>query len=121
MVVPFPKRRAALLLPVQQRRPCDPDSGLWPEPAPKIVAPRSAQGITLGSDFGQVIRRYGWSNDGENSGNYVVMRYGKQDRIAFQSRNNKVLGIVLGRVRPEPPIVGNGLMMGGGGSTLGNP
>jgi hypothetical protein len=73
------------------------------QPSPKIVAPRSAQGITLGTDFGQVIRKYGWSNDGEHAGDYVVMRYGKEDRIAFQSRHNKVLGIVLGRVNPEPP------------------
>jgi hypothetical protein len=77
------------------------------KPASKIVAPRSAQGITLGTDFGQVISKYGWSNDGEHSGDYVVMRYsqedryGRKDRIAFQSRHNKVLGIVLGVVNKE--------------------
>jgi hypothetical protein len=95
------------------------------QPAPKIAAPRSAQGITLGSDFGLVIRKYGWSNDGEHSGDYVVMRYGKLDRIAFQSRHNRVLGIVLGRVSPEtarPATVGlTGGYPGGSGTPGGNP
>ena len=95
------------------------------KPAPKIVAPRSALGITLGTDFGQVIRKYGWSNDGEHSGNYVVMRYGKTDRIAFQSRNNRVLGIVLGLFKPETAQPGTGPRMGGypggAGGTSGYP
>jgi hypothetical protein len=68
------------------------------KPAGKIVAPRTAQGITLGTPLGQVIRRYGWSNDGSQDGDYVVLRYGGHDQVAFQSRHNKVIGIVLGVV-----------------------
>jgi hypothetical protein len=73
------------------------------KPDPKLVVPRTAQGITLGSDLGQIIKRYGWSNDGEHDGDYVVLRYGVRNRVAFQTRRNKVLGIVLGRVNPPEP------------------
>lgn len=67
-------------------------------PSRSIAAPRTAEGITLGSPLGQVLRRYGWSGDGEHQGDYVVLRYGGKDQIAFQSRHNDVVGIVLGVV-----------------------
>jgi len=85
------------------------------KPDAKIVAPRTARGITLGSDLGAVIRKYGWSNDGETTGDYVLMRYGKRDRIAFQTIHNKVLGIVLGRVNPQTTYIGNASYSGMGG------
>lgn len=69
------------------------------KPSAKVTAPRTAEGITLGTPLGQVIRRYGWSNDGDNAGDYIVLRYGAPDQIAFQSRHNQVVGIVLGLVR----------------------
>ncbi len=69
------------------------------KPASGIVAPRTAEGITLGASLADVIRRYGWSSDGDHSGDYVVLRYGAPDQIAFQSRHNQVIGIVLGIVK----------------------
>ncbi len=68
--------------------------------SPKEMAPRTAEGITLGSSLGEIISRYGWSNDGEHNGDYIALRYGGRFRVAFQLRHNHVLGIVLGVVNP---------------------
>jgi hypothetical protein len=65
-----------------------------------LPAARTAEGITLGASLGDVIRRYGWSSDGEHTGDYVVLRYGAPDQLAFQSRHNQIIGIVLGLVKP---------------------
>jgi len=63
---------------------------------------RTRQGIGLGSTLGQLIQRYGWSNDGEhaNLGGHemVTMRYGGNHKLAFQLVDNKVVGITLGAV-----------------------
>lgn len=53
------------------------------------------QGIMLGSNMGQVLARYGWSNDGAHDGENVIMRYGGQNRVAFQMVKNKVMGITV--------------------------
>lgn len=70
------------------------------KPSPKVPEPISAEGITLGSPLSAIIRHYGWSSDGESSGDYIVLRYGGRDQIAFQLRHNHVVGIVLGLAKP---------------------
>ena len=57
---------------------------------------KTVQGITLGSGLNAVLRKYGWSNDGVNSGKNLVMTYGSSRRLAFQLVDNKVAGISLG-------------------------
>ena len=60
----------------------------------------TAQGVTLGMQLGAVLKNYGWSNDGEHVGDYVVLRYGMgQDRVAFQSLHNEIVGITVGIVK----------------------
>jgi len=63
---------------------------------------RTRQGIGLGSTLGQIIQRYGWSNDGEHSNvggrEMVTLRYGGNHKVAFQLVDNKVVGITLGVV-----------------------
>ena len=60
------------------------------------------QGIGLGSSLGQLLHRYGWSNDGEHANlsghEMVTMRYGGKHKVAFQLVDNKVVGITLGAV-----------------------
>lgn len=78
--------------------------GFRPHPntpvAKNMPAPVTAQGITLGMQLGAVLKNYGWSNDGEHVGDYVVLRYGAgQDRIAFQSLHNEIIGITVGIVK----------------------
>jgi len=63
------------------------------------VLPQTAQGIRLESTLGQVLKKYGWSSDGEHVGEYVVLRYGDKKRVAFQSLKNKIVGITLGVVK----------------------
>jgi hypothetical protein len=53
------------------------------------------QGITLGASLGDLVRKYGWSEDGEKAGSELTLRYGDRARLAFQLVKNKVAGITL--------------------------
>jgi hypothetical protein len=53
------------------------------------------QGIGLGTPLAQIIRRYGWSDDGEKSGATMTLRYGSTQRLGFQLVRNSVAGITL--------------------------
>jgi hypothetical protein len=57
------------------------------------------QGIGLGSSLGQIIQRYGWSNNGSPNDEDLILRYGSRHQLAFQLVKNKVVGITLGLVR----------------------
>lgn len=78
--------------------------GFRPRPntpvAKNMPAAVTAQGITLGMQLGAVLKNYGWSNDGEHVGEYVVLRYGAgKERVAFQSLHNEIVGITVGIVK----------------------
>ena len=61
---------------------------------------KTKDGVGLGASLGDVLRVYGFSNDGERGDNdKLVLRYGGTNRMAFQLTGNKVLGITLARVR----------------------
>ena len=61
---------------------------------------KTKDGVGLGSSLGDVLRIYGFSNDGERGDNdKLTLRYGGTNRMAFQLTGNKVLGITLARVR----------------------
>jgi hypothetical protein len=60
-------------------------------------------GVGLGSSLNQVLRTYGWSNDGSNEGRNMIMRYGGEDKIAFQLVNNVVVGITVAVVKDVAP------------------
>ena len=66
---------------------------------------RTAKGVTLGATLGNVLKNYGWSNDGEHAGEYIVMRYDSNrirnghGRLAFQVLKNQVVGITIGFVK----------------------
>lgn len=61
---------------------------------------KTKDGVGLGSSLGDVLRIYGFSNDGERGENdKLTLRYGGTNRMAFQLTGNKVLGITLARVR----------------------
>ncbi len=61
---------------------------------------RTKDGVGLGSSLGDVLRTYGFSNDGERGENdKLTLRYGNSNRMAFQLTNNTVLGITLARIR----------------------
>ena len=61
---------------------------------------KTKAGVGLGSSLGDVLGKYGFSNDGERAENdKLTLRYGGTNRMAFQIINNQVLGITLARVR----------------------
>jgi hypothetical protein len=60
---------------------------------------RTQRGVGLGSGMDQVLKNYGWSNDGAHDGQVVILRYGKDRKVAFQLSKNKVLGITVGLVK----------------------
>lgn len=70
----------------------------------KRRAGKTKLGITLGSNMNQVLRGYGWSNDGENDGSNVILRYGGERKVAFQLVNNIVVGITVAVVNSVPPV-----------------
>lgn len=77
-------------------------------PPKNLIAPHTAQGITLGSALQEVLHRYGWSNDGTSSSGLVTLQYGENDRIAFQFEFNHVIGIVLGIAHKPGTVEING-------------
>jgi len=73
---------------------------------PKVPTARTSKGVVLGSSMGTVLKNYGWSPEGDHSGEYVVMRYDTPGRVgnghgkvAFQVLKNQVVGITLGFVK----------------------
>lgn len=60
---------------------------------------KTTEGVGLGSGLGQVIRQYGWSNDGDRTGDNLTLIYGGRDRLAIQLLRHRVAGITLGLVR----------------------
>jgi hypothetical protein len=56
-------------------------------------------GVGLGSSFNTVLRNYGWSNDGANDGQNMIMRFGGEDKVAFQLVKNVVVGITVAIVK----------------------
>ena len=67
---------------------------------------RTRMGVGLGSGLNQVLRTYGWSNDGANDGRNVIMRFGGEDKVAFQLVNNVVVGITVAVVKDIAPAEG---------------
>ena len=57
---------------------------------------RTRKGVALGSNLNAVLRAYGWSNEGTRNGDNLMMRYGRQYRVAFQMVKNTVVGITIG-------------------------
>ena len=57
---------------------------------------KTKKGVALGSNLSNVLRSYGWSNEGTRSGDNLMMRYGRQFRVAFQMVKNTVVGITIG-------------------------
>ena len=57
---------------------------------------KTKKGVALGSNLSTVLRSYGWSNEGTRSGDNLMMRYGRQFRVAFQMVKNTVVGITIG-------------------------
>ena len=66
-------------------------------------ASKTRMGVTLGSGLNTVLRTYGWSNDGANDGANVIMRYGGDNKVAFQLVNNLVVGITIAVVKDIAP------------------
>ncbi len=64
---------------------------------------RTRKGVGLGSNLNNVLKQYGWSNEGTRSGDNLVMKYGSQYRVAFQLVKNNVIGITIaaGDTRPS--------------------
>jgi hypothetical protein len=60
-------------------------------------------GVGLGSGLNQVLRTYGWSDDGANEGRNLIMRFGGEDKVAFQLVNNIVVGVTIAVVKDAPP------------------
>ncbi|HLJ55514.1 MAG TPA: hypothetical protein VKT77_10790, partial [Chthonomonadaceae bacterium] len=60
---------------------------------------KTHRGIGLGSSFNQVLHTYGWSMDGLNDGRNMIMRFGGEDKVAFQLVDNRVLGITIAVVK----------------------
>ncbi len=58
--------------------------------------------MVLGSNLSAILRNYGWSNDGVNDGKKFIMRFGGEDKIAFQMVNNVVVGITIAIVKDVP-------------------
>lgn len=66
--------------------------------------PTTQLGVHLGSNLGEVIRKYGWSSDGEHMANQITLRYGVKNKLGFQLVNNKVVGITIAVYnQPKPP------------------
>lgn len=64
----------------------------------------TARGVRLRSTLGQVLSKYGWNNEGNNTGTNLLLRYGGEYKVAFQLLNNVVRGITVAVVK-EPPAV----------------
>ena len=64
---------------------------------------KTSKGVALGSGLNAVLQNYGWSNDGANSGGNMIMRFGSEDKVAFQLVNNKVVGITIAVVKDVAP------------------
>jgi hypothetical protein len=64
---------------------------------------KTRMGVGLGSGFNQVLRTYGWSNDGANDGRNMIMRFGGEEKVAFQLVNNVVVGITIAVVKDVAP------------------
>ena len=60
---------------------------------------KTRQGVGLGSSFNTVLRNYGWSNDGANDGQNMIMRFGGENKVAFQLVKNVVVGITVAVVK----------------------
>jgi hypothetical protein len=60
-------------------------------------------GVGLGSNLAQILHTYGWSNDAANEGRNMIMRFGGEDKIAFQLVNNVVVGITVAVVKDITP------------------
>jgi hypothetical protein len=60
---------------------------------------KTRQGIGLGSTLGQIIQKYGWTNNGEPAGEDLTLRYGGRNKVAFQLVKNKVVGITVAVVK----------------------
>lgn len=57
---------------------------------------RTRKGITLGSKYQDVIRTYGWPENHEFQGNSIMLiKYLKNQHVAFQTFNQKVVGITV--------------------------
>ena len=64
---------------------------------------KTRMGVGLGSGLNQILHLYGWSNDGANDGKNVIMRFGGEEKVAFQLVNNVVVGITVAVVKDTTP------------------
>lgn len=60
---------------------------------------KTRRGVGLGSSLGQIIQKYGWTNNGEPTGENLSLRYGGRNQVAFQLVKNKVVGITVAVVK----------------------
>ena len=56
---------------------------------------KTLQGVGLGSTLGQVLGRYGMSNEGNRVGEMAQMAYGGGEQVVFQLLRNRVIGVTL--------------------------
>ena len=87
---------------------------------------RTARGVGLSSQFGQVMKAYGFGLDGERTGDNVSMRFevpkdNVKSKLGFQMAKNKVVGITMAVVQPGAPLPANNNQggLGAGGSAPG--
>jgi hypothetical protein len=64
---------------------------------------KTRMNVGLGSNLNTVLRTYGWSNDGANDGQNMIMRYGGENKVAFQLVKNVVVGITVAIVKDVKP------------------
>jgi hypothetical protein len=64
---------------------------------------KTTAGVGLGATLGQIIKVYGWTDNGVPGGEDLVLRYGKPNTLMLQLHNNKLVGITIGIVQPPPP------------------
>jgi len=56
---------------------------------------KTVQGVGLGSSLGQVLGKYGMSNEGNRAGEMAQMIYGGREQVVFQLLRNRVIGVTL--------------------------
>ncbi len=56
---------------------------------------KTLQGVGLGSSLGQVLGKYGMSNEGNRAGEMAQMIYGGGEQVVFQLLRNRVIGVTL--------------------------